>query len=371
MERGEKHSGTLAVARCLNVYTMPLLFTVSSALHPTFLTLNDFILKKGFKRLELSCFFSNTFFMLKPERTFKKLLQFPKMCHPEPWLCGEPVGGTGSEGPFSHELGHAVLGKNEAVILPTKACSRAARPPEGLCSPERAVSGSTLLTKLEEAVPAGGPWVPSGLTAEHCHGAGHEKETTGQSAQPCESVPLPGNSGGLGQDPAGTGRGMGAASRHTGTCSSSRMPSQEAGAAATAGRAAGPPGLSWWTRQRRWRTEAAGTAAADPRQQELGSRAGLGLEAVPALGDSLGLKAPEALLWAPAEQAVAVPAPAGLSLHGADPEPLSSPADRNGLGCSPQAQAVDDWQWSADQRPGHPHGPGCTFLQDFPKSYRT
>lgn len=217
---------------------------------------------------------------------------------------------------------------------------------------------------MKRRVKAGEPWVPSGLTAEPCPGAGHEKEITGQSAQPRKSVALPGNSGGLGQDPAGMGRGTGAGSHHTGTCSSNRKPGREAGAAATAGRAVGPPGSSWWTQQRRWRTEAAGAAAADPHQQELGSRAGPGLQAVPAPGDSLGLKAPEALLWAPV-----VPAPAGLSLHWAGPEPLSSPADRNGPGCPPQAQEADDWQWAADQRPGHQHGLGRTLLQDFPKSY--
>lgn len=222
---------------------------------------------------------------------------------------------------------------------------------------------------MKRRVPAGGPWVPSGLTAEPCPGAGHEKEITGQSAQPPKSMALPGNSGGLGQDPAGMGRDTGAGSRHTGTCSSNRKPGREAGAAATAGRAVGPPGSSWWTQQRRWRTEVAGAAAADPRQQELGLQAGPGLQAVPAPGDSLGLKAPEALLWAPAERAVAAPAPAWLSLHRAGPEPLSSPADRNGPGCSPQAQEADNWQWAADQRPGHLHGLGRTLLQDFLKSY--
>lgn len=246
-------------------------------------------------------------------------------------------------------------------------------PGEGLWSAEGAATGNTLLRKLmKRRVPAGGPWVPSGLTAEPCPGAGHDKEVSGQSAQPCKSVALPGNSGGLGQGPAGMrSTGMGAGSRHTRACSRSRMPGREAGAAATAGRAVGPPGPSWWTQQRRWRTEVAGAAAADPRQQQLGLRAGPGPQAVPAPGDSPGWTAPEALLWAPAEQAVAVPAPAGLSLHQAGHEPLSSPADRNGPGCSPQAQAADDWQRAAEQRLGHPRGPGCTLLQDFPKPYQT
>lgn len=93
-----------------------------------FLTLNNFILKEGFKRLKFSCCFSCKFLMLKPERNFKKLFQFPKMCHPELRLCGKPVGGTGSEGPFSRKLGHAALHQNEAVLLPTKTRPCAAQP---------------------------------------------------------------------------------------------------------------------------------------------------------------------------------------------------------------------------------------------------
>ena len=58
--------------------------------------------------------------MLKPERNFKRLLQFPKMCHPELWLCGELVG----------VLGYTRMKQPSS---PLKHAHVQRSPPEGLC----------------------------------------------------------------------------------------------------------------------------------------------------------------------------------------------------------------------------------------------
>lgn len=110
-------------------------------------------------------------------------------------------------------------------------------------------------------------------------------------------------------------------------------------------------------------------AAAGPCQLEPDLQMdGLGLGAVLALVDLLGLKALEVLLWAPGEGEGEGPSPAGLSLGHAGPEQLSSPVGRNGLAYAPQARAVDDWRRFAGKKLGYRLGPGYTFLQDFPKS---
>lgn len=111
------------------------------------------------------------------------------------------------------------------------------------------------------------------------------------------------------------------------------------------------------------------TAAADLGQLEPDLRvAGLSLGAVLAPVDFLGWMVLQAGLWGLVEAVVL--APAGLSLGHVGPEHLSSPADRNGLGYVPQAQAVwGDWGWCAGKKVGRQSGTGCTFLQDHPKSY--
>lgn len=60
-----------------------------------------------------------------------------------------------------------------------------------------------------------------------------------------ESSTIPGNRGGPCQAPVGMARGNGTGSHHTRVCNSSKMPSLEEAAAASAGLTAWLPGSSW------------------------------------------------------------------------------------------------------------------------------